>query len=63
MICPICNHPEHRVIRSRDQRRVRKCERCRSEWTTTEVPELEIARLRRIEESARRLKADLAEEV
>lgn len=49
MICPACNHPETRVVDSRDTndgraiRRRRECEKCKERFSTYE--EVEITRL------------------
>lgn len=43
MNCPICAHPDHRVLRTDAKdgtmRRVRECLRCAHRWFTMEAPE------------------------
>lgn len=59
LTCPICQHDETDVIEKRGERRRRKCKRCRHPFTTYELSEAEVERLRSVEAKAR----DLAEVV
>jgi len=51
MNCPLC-HADSSVIRTDGNRRRRECVNCKYRWSTLELGELEISRLRRVAEVA-----------
>lgn len=63
MLCPVCYSDEVRVARTEQHlwgiRRIRHCTRCRHQWPTSEMNDAELARLRRLEERAKALAAEL----
>lgn len=52
MNCPVCTHPENRVIGNDAARRRRECARCGNRWSTVEVEARELDRLKDIERAA-----------
>lgn len=65
MRCPICDHPDHRVIRTDAQddrvRRTRECLKCAHRWHTAEVPETMIERAGEIVEAFARMRDAVGE--
>lgn len=57
MSCPICKNDECEVLEKRQDRRRRRCKRCGHRFTTYEVSEAELERLRAVEAKARDLAA------
>ena len=51
MPCPICTHPEVKLLETRDARRRRECPRCFHRWTTYEIPAERLAALERLEQA------------
>ena len=64
MNCKLCNHPNHRVLRTSETeggiRRTRRCERCGFTWQTQELAEETIKKAAEILKRAREL-AQLAD--
>lgn len=57
MACPLCTHPDSRVIRSSEResgqvRRTRQCERCGNRWATVEIPEAEAQHVAKVRAAA-----------
>lgn len=52
MPCPLCNHPDSRVLRTTERngqiRRTRQCERCGHRWPTVEITEAEALQVERV---------------
>lgn len=44
MQCPLCQHPDSRVLDTDNNRRRRECLHCKHRWTTLELP-IEQARV------------------
>jgi transposase-like protein len=61
MNCPLC-HAESLVIRTDGNRRRRECVNCKYRWSTLELGEPEIRRLRRVAEAASNLTDVLRQE-
>lgn len=51
MICPCCDSDDIYIIETRGDRRRRKCERCKTRWTTYEVPAERLEKLERLEQA------------
>jgi transposase-like protein len=58
MNCPLC-HADGLVIHTDGTRRRRECVTCRYRWTTVELAEQELRRLRRVADVAAELTAAL----
>jgi len=61
MNCPLCQ-AESLVIHTDANRRRRECVRCKYRWSTLEIGEPEIRRLRRVAEAASSLTDALRQE-
>lgn len=59
--CPVCTLARGVLIHSEAGRRRLRCPECGHRWTTHEIPEAELERLRQIEQRARALAAAIAE--
>lgn len=53
--CPICARARGVLLHSEGGRRRLRCPECGHRWTTHEIPEAELQRLRAIETRAREL--------
>ena len=62
MSCPICQYGDSRVLHTNGARRRRECVNCRYRWTTVELAEGELRRLRRVAEVASDLTDKLRED-
>lgn len=62
MNCPVCNHGEHRVLRTNGARRTRECLKCGKRWFTIEAPEDVYTRAEEIREAFQRLRGVVGEE-
>lgn len=65
MKCPVCTHPDHRVLRTQEQgdgvRRTRECLDCAHRWFTLEAPESVYKRAADIEEAFRAMQGAVGE--
>lgn len=65
MNCPICDHSDHRVIRTDAKdglvRRSRECLKCAHRWFTAEVPETVLERAAEIAEAWRHMRDAIGE--
>lgn len=53
--CPVCHYDHTEVLEKRGDRRRRRCKRCKHPFTTYELAEAEVQRLRTVEAKARDL--------
>jgi transcriptional repressor NrdR len=63
--CPICAHPDHRVLRTQETedgvRRTRECLSCAHRWFTIEAPEEVYRRAEDITEAFRAMQGAVGE--
>lgn len=57
MPCPLCTHPDSRVLRTSERdngqiRRTRQCVRCGHRWPTVEIAESEAQQIARVRAAA-----------
>lgn len=62
MKCPTCGHGDHRVLRTKGDRRTRECLQCGKRWHTVEAPEQMYRRAAEVLELGRRLREIHGEE-
>lgn len=59
MQCPLCHHPDSRVLHTLENKRRRECLHCRHRWTTLELPIEQAQVAGRVRELAKELLAAL----